>query len=100
MHRCMGTKTISLEDSAYSRLKADKRPGESFSHVVNRVLGASEPSFLDFRGLLHGGSADRRAERVARMKREDIRAQRAGMVQKRSQLGHHGCFELHNSCYA
>ncbi len=83
MHRCMGTKTISLEDSAYSRLKAVKRPGESFSDVVNRVLGSSEPSFLDFRGLLHGGSGDRLAETVARMKLEDIRAQRARIVQKR-----------------
>jgi len=45
----MGTKTISLEDSAYSRLKAVKRPGESFSDAVNRVLGGNEPSFLDFR---------------------------------------------------
>jgi len=79
----MGTKTISLEDSAYSRLKAVKRPGESFSDVVNRVLGSSEPSFLDFRGLLHGGSCDRLAETVARMKLEDIRAQRARIVQKR-----------------
>ena len=83
MHRCMGTKTISLEDSAYSRLKAVKRPGESFSDVVNRVLGSSEPSFLDFRGLLHGVSGDRLAETVARMKREDIRAERARIVQKR-----------------
>jgi len=64
-------------------LKAVKRPGESFSDVVNRVLGSSEPSFLDFRGLLHGGSGDRVAETVARMKREDIRAQRARIVQKR-----------------
>ena len=72
-----------MEDSAYSRLKAVKRPGESFSDVVNRVLGSSEPSFLDFRGLLRGGSGDRLAETVARMKREDIRAQRARIVQKR-----------------
>ena len=72
-----------MEDSAYSRLKAVKRPGESFSDVVNRVLGSSEPSFLDFRDLLHGGSGDRLAETVARMKREDIRAQRARIVQKR-----------------
>jgi len=51
MHRCMGTKTISLEDSACSRLKAVKRPGESFSDAVNRVLGGNEPSLLDFRSL-------------------------------------------------
>ncbi len=83
MHRCMGTKTISLEDSAYSRSKAVKRPGESFSDAVNRVLGGNEPSFLDFRGMLHGSSGHRLAETVARMKREDIRAQRTRTVQKR-----------------
>lgn len=76
MHRCMGTKTISLEDSAYSRLKAVKRPGESFSDVVNRVLGAKEPVFLDFRGLLHGRAAEQLADAVERMKREDIKVQR------------------------
>ncbi len=83
MHRCMGTKTISLEDSAYMRLKAVKRPGESFSDVINRVLGGREPSFLDFRGLLQGDSIDRLAEALARMKREDIRAQRLQMPSKR-----------------
>ncbi|HYS73543.1 MAG TPA: antitoxin VapB family protein, partial [Thermoplasmata archaeon] len=35
----MGTKTISLEDSAYVKLKAAKRAGESFSDVINRILG-------------------------------------------------------------
>ncbi len=79
----MGTKTISLVDSAYMRLKAVKRPGESFSDVVNRVLGGKEPSFLDFRGMLRGGSVDRLAETVARMKREDIRAQRPPMHSRR-----------------
>ncbi len=83
MHRCMGTKTISLEDSAYMRLRAVKRPGESFSDVVNRVLGGKEPSFLDFRGLLQGGAVDRLAETVASMKREDIRAQRPAMHSRR-----------------
>jgi len=80
MHRCMGTKTILLEDSAYSRLKAVKRPGESFSDAVNRVLGANEPSFLDFKGMLNGSAAERLAQTIARMKVEDIRAQttRAG----------------------
>jgi len=79
----MGTKTISLEDSAYARLKAVKRPGESFSDVVNRVLGRKEPSFLDFRGLLQGKSVDRLAEAVTRMRREDVRAQRLQMHSKR-----------------
>src|SRR5438132_10171308 len=76
MHRCMGTKTISLEDSAYSRLKAVKRPGESFSDAVNRVLGANEPSFLDFKGMLNGSAAERLAQTIARMKVEDRKSTR------------------------
>ena len=35
---CMGTKTISLKDEAYRRLKAARRyPDESFSEVVLRA---------------------------------------------------------------
>ena len=35
---CMGTKTISLKDEAYERLRAARRyPGESFSEVVLRA---------------------------------------------------------------
>jgi len=33
----MGTKTISLADDAYERLRAEKREGESFSDVVRRL---------------------------------------------------------------
>src|SRR3972149_711875 len=64
IHRCMGSKTISLEDSAYERLLAAKRAGESFSDVVHRVLGGHDPSFLDFQGLVDRKSADRLAEAV------------------------------------
>lgn len=35
---CMATKTISLEIDAYEKLKASKRPGESFSNVVRRAM--------------------------------------------------------------
>lgn len=35
----MGTTTISLRDEAYSRLKAEKREGESFSDTVMRLTG-------------------------------------------------------------
>jgi predicted CopG family antitoxin len=78
----MGTKTISLEDSAYARLKAVKRPGESFSDVVNRVLGAKEPMFSDFKGILAPYAIKQLAETVEHMKREDIRLQRI-RIQKR-----------------
>lgn len=38
----MGTKTISLTDDAYHRLKKMKRPGESFSDVVQRLTGRED----------------------------------------------------------
>ena len=33
----MGTKTISLDEAAYERLRAEKREGESFSETVKRI---------------------------------------------------------------
>ncbi len=83
MHRCMGTKTISLEDSAYERLRAAKRPGESFSDVIRRVLAGREPSFSDFGGLLDRREAKALAEAVAKMREQDVQTQRAKLVARR-----------------
>jgi len=33
----MGSKTISVSDEAYARLKSLKKPGESFSDTINRL---------------------------------------------------------------
>jgi predicted CopG family antitoxin len=67
----MGTKTISLADDAYEKLKAHKREGESFSDVVRRLAGGVTLS--EYYGVLDEGTADdlervieeRRAERSA-----------------------------------
>ena len=75
IHRCMGSKTISLESTAYLKLKAAKRQGESFSDVVKRILERKEPSFSDFRGLLDRKAADELAEAIAKMRVEDVRDQ-------------------------
>lgn len=40
---CVATRTITLELDAYERLRASKRPGESFSEVVRRAVFPETP---------------------------------------------------------
>ena len=83
VHRCMGTKTISLEDSAYGKLKAAKRPGESFSDVIHRVIGSREPSLLEFTKLLDRKASGELARAITRMRNEDIALQRRKLAEGR-----------------
>lgn len=47
----MGTKTISIDDEAYKRLKNQKIDNESFSDVVKRLtLPVQDKSLLEFAG--------------------------------------------------
>lgn len=52
----MGTKTISLADDAYERLKAAKREGESFSDVVRRLT--QSVTIAEYHGVLEEETAE------------------------------------------
>ena len=48
----MGSKTISLDEEAYSRLKQEKKENESFSDVVKRITRPiKQKSLLEFAGV-------------------------------------------------
>ena len=59
----MPTRTISLDEEAYERLRAHKREGESFSDVVKRLAG--ERSWSEVAGILTNGEADALEDAVA-----------------------------------
>jgi len=72
----MGSKTISLEDSAYGKLRRAKRRDESFSDVVHRLTNTQEPSLLEFTRLFDTKGAEEIAAIIARAREEDIALQR------------------------
>ena len=52
----MSTKTISLDEEAYERLKSHKREGESFSDAIKRIAG--ERSWTEVAGIRSEHEAD------------------------------------------
>ena len=80
----MGSKTISLEDSAYNKLRAAKRSGESFSDVIHRLLGKGEPSLMEFTRVADRQVVDKVADAVSRMRQEDIEFQKRMMKEGRA----------------
>lgn len=69
----MGSKTISLSDGAYRILSAEKRPGESFSDVVERTLNKKPLS--SFAGAWAGLKTDE-IKKIIKKEREISRAKR------------------------
>lgn len=64
----MATKTISLSEDAYERLRAAKREGESFSDVVRRLTPGVK--LADYYGVLDEDGADELKEIIAQNRSE------------------------------
>ena len=61
----MASKTISLKEETYERLRRAKGEDESFSDAIDRLLGGDDThSLLDLVGLLDEEEADRVRERM------------------------------------
>ncbi len=73
----MGTKTISLEDSAYEKLKAAKQGDESFSEVVHRLTTGRRKSYKELSGLLQKSTVEAVAESILAMRQQDTATEAA-----------------------
>ena len=53
----MATKTISITEEAYERLRTQKAPKESFTDVINRITG--KRSIMELAGILSDEEASK-----------------------------------------
>jgi predicted CopG family antitoxin len=70
-HADMTTTTISLERSAYELLKSRKKPEESFSEELHRLLGGSGPRLTEFLAILSADDGQEVAAAVEQLRAED-----------------------------
>lgn len=64
----MSVKTITITEEAYRKLRRSKRPGESFTDVINRVMGG--PSVLELAGILDEEAGERMEEAIREVRRD------------------------------
>ena len=76
-HSNMSTTTISLDRSAYDLLRARKRPEESFSEEIHRLLGSSAPELKGFLTILPGSDATAVADSIEAARAEDLEYERS-----------------------
>jgi len=79
----MVTKTITVTNEAYERLKGMKEGNESFSEAIIRISGKRPLS--DFYGILRHESAEdlRRVVKETRKGRDELHAKRLDLIRKR-----------------
>jgi predicted CopG family antitoxin len=75
-HADMAVRTISLHEDAYRLLREAKRPGESFSDVVERLLAPERPRLTGLAGIIPRDAARELRAHVETMRREDVASQR------------------------
>ncbi len=68
----MGSKTISIRDGVYERLRRRKREDESFADVIDRLMGEDDP--LSGFGAFSDTEIDEELERIEREMDEDFAA--------------------------
>lgn len=72
----MATTTISLDRSAYDLLRSRKRPDESFSDEIHRLLGADSPELKEFLELLPPKDAADVADTIEAARAQDLELER------------------------
>ena len=63
----MATKTITITEEAYNRLKMRRKPNASFSEVINRIIPFTD--WTDFAGTL-GSESTARLQKAVRNARK------------------------------
>lgn len=71
----MGTKNIAISEEAYQRLKALKKPGESFTKVIERMTQSR--GILDLAGVLSESEARRVKKTIEAVRKDSSRRIRA-----------------------
>jgi predicted CopG family antitoxin len=87
IHRCMVSKTISLEQSAYEKLRAAKRTNESFSDVVTRILAPNRPSLAALAGFLTPSEAKEVRATIRKVRQQDEAMESARLARWREPHG-------------
>jgi predicted CopG family antitoxin len=78
---------VSLEASAYERLKSAKDPKESFSEAIHRLLSDSRPSFRQIAGILSSAEAEEISAAVRKMRAQELPSEKTRIKTWRKRRG-------------